>query len=50
MQYKIDDVVGAKPVHLFAGIWGTLAVALFGNADLIGTGLGMGNQLLVACF
>ena len=24
----IDDVVGAIPVHLFAGIWGTLAVAL----------------------
>jgi len=46
-KYKIDDVVGAIPVHLFAGIWGTLAVALFGNADLIGTGLGMGNQLIV---
>ncbi|WP_340117676.1 ammonium transporter [Pelagibius sp. 7325] len=25
---KIDDVVGAIPVHLFAGIWGTLAVPL----------------------
>jgi ammonium transporter, Amt family len=25
---RIDDVVGAVPVHLFAGIWGTLAVAL----------------------
>ncbi len=24
---KIDDVVGAVPVHLFAGIWGTIAVA-----------------------
>ena len=23
---KIDDVVGAVPAHLFAGIWGTLAV------------------------
>ena len=25
---KIDDVVGAIPAHLFAGIWGTLVVAL----------------------
>lgn len=24
---KIDDVVGAVPVHLFAGVWGTIAVA-----------------------
>lgn len=27
-RMKIDDVVGAIPVHLFAGIWGTLAVPL----------------------
>ncbi|MDF2095717.1 ammonium transporter [Aquibaculum arenosum] len=32
-RFKIDDVVGAVPVHLFAGIWGTLAVAIFGDAD-----------------
>ena len=25
---KIDDIVGAIPVHLFAGIWGTLAVCI----------------------
>ncbi len=31
-KMKIDDVVGAIPVHLIAGIWGTLAVALT-NAD-----------------
>jgi len=31
-KLKIDDVVGAIPVHLIAGIWGTLAVALT-NAD-----------------
>ena len=28
IKFKIDDVVGAIPVHLFAGIWGTLAVIL----------------------
>ncbi|MSU90493.1 ammonium transporter [Rhodobacteraceae bacterium 2CG4] len=27
-KLKIDDVVGAIPVHLFGGIWGTLAVLL----------------------
>jgi len=30
-KLKIDDVVGAIPVHLFAGIWGTLAVAITGG-------------------
>ena len=27
-KLRIDDVVGAIPVHLFAGIWGTMAVPL----------------------
>ncbi len=27
-RFKIDDVVGAIPVHLLAGIWGTFAVPL----------------------
>jgi len=31
-KLKIDDVVGAIPVHLCAGIWGTIAVA-FTNGD-----------------
>jgi ammonium transporter len=29
---RIDDAVGAVPVHLGAGIWGTLAVGLLGDA------------------
>ncbi len=28
---KLDDPVGAIAVHLFCGIWGTLAVGIFGN-------------------
>ena len=32
-KLKIDDIVGAVPVHLSAGIWGTLAVALFADMD-----------------
>ncbi|MBF9025331.1 ammonium transporter [Rhodobacterales bacterium HKCCD6035] len=38
-KMKIDDVVGAIPVHLVAGIWGTLAVSFYtGNwgAQIIG--------------
>jgi Amt family ammonium transporter len=36
-KLKIDDVVGAIPVHLFAGIWGTLAVVLTnGDATIMG--------------
>ncbi len=27
-RFRVDDVVGAVPAHLFAGIWGTLAVAI----------------------
>jgi ammonium transporter, Amt family len=30
-KVKIDDPVGAISVHLIGGIWGTLAVGLFGN-------------------
>ncbi|MBO9472825.1 ammonium transporter [Shimia sp. R10_1] len=33
-KFKIDDVVGAIPVHLFAGIWGTIAVVFSGSASL----------------
>ncbi|MGR9015124.1 MAG: ammonium transporter, partial [Gammaproteobacteria bacterium] len=42
---KIDDAIGVIPVHLFSGIWGTLAVAFFGHADSLGTGFSMLGQL-----
>ena len=37
---KIDDVVGAIPAHLFAGVWGTLAV------PITNSGTNFGAQLL----
>ena len=36
---KIDDVVGAIPVHLFAGIWGTIAVILSNSDATLGAQL-----------
>ena len=38
-RLRIDDVVGAVPAHLFAGIWGTVAVCIAG-------GYSFGVQLL----
>lgn len=38
-HFRIDDAVGAIPVHLGAGIWGTLAVGLYGDLEILGTGL-----------
>ncbi|MGI9311704.1 MAG: ammonium transporter [bacterium] len=32
---KVDDVVSAIPAHLFAGIWGTLAVCIAGGGNFI---------------
>ena len=32
---KLDDVVGAVPVHLFAGVWGTLAVCITTGGDIL---------------
>lgn len=47
VQLRIDDAVSAIPVHLAAGIWGTLCVAFFGDLSLIGTGLSRWAQLQV---
>ncbi len=32
---KIDDPVGATSVHLVCGIWGTLAVGIFGSGNIL---------------
>jgi len=40
-KLKIDDVVGAISVHLVAGIWGTLAVGIFGSGSLATQAIGI---------
>ena len=53
--FRIDDAVGAIPVHLGAGIWGTLAVGFYGDLEILGTGLTRVEQVgvqflgIVAC-
>jgi Amt family ammonium transporter len=36
-KMKIDDVVGAIPVHLIAGVWGTFIVPVYNDAASFGT-------------
>jgi len=43
-RFRIDDAVGAIPVHGFAGLWGTLAVGLFHETQ--GLLVGGGPRLL----
>ena len=38
---KLDDVVGAVPAHLFAGIWGTLAVCIVAGGNLVVQAVGI---------
>ena len=40
-QVKVDDVVGAVPAHLFAGIWGTLAACIVGGANIVSQLIGV---------
>jgi Amt family ammonium transporter len=44
-RLHIDDAVGAIPVHLGAGLWGTLAAGIFGNLALMKTGHGRLEQI-----
>ncbi|WP_417698201.1 ammonium transporter [Psychromonas sp.] len=44
-KLKIDDALGVVPSHLFAGIWGTLALAIFADLSLLDTGLTRWGQI-----
>ena len=41
----IDDPVGAVSVHGVCGIWGTVAVGIFGDLEKIGSGLSRWQQI-----
>lgn len=45
VRLGLDDALGIVPAHLFTGIWGTLAVALFGAPQLLANGLNLWQQL-----
>ena len=45
-KLKIDDPVGAISVHGVCGIWGTLAVGIFGSAALNGGAISFMAQLV----
>lgn len=50
---KLDDVVGAIPAHLFAGIWGTLAASFTVGANFVTQLIGIvavGALVLIASF
>ncbi len=44
-KLHIDDPVGAVSVHGVCGAWGTLAVGIFGDIEMIGSGLSRGGQI-----
>jgi ammonium transporter len=44
-RFGVDDAVGAVPIHLGAGAWGTVAVGIFGRADVLGTDLSRPAQV-----
>jgi ammonium transporter len=55
-RLQIDDALDAVPVHLGAGVWGTLAVGLLGDADAFPSGASRTEQIGIqlvgigACF
>ena len=46
-KMKIDDVVGAISAHLVAGIWGTLAVGIFGAGNFMVQLVGIGAAAIL---
>ncbi|CCN84403.1 putative Ammonium Transporter Family fused with BaeS Signal transduction histidine kinase [Vibrio nigripulchritudo SFn27] len=45
-EWKVDDPVDAIPVHLFAGIFGLIAISFFGDKSLLNSGLTLPLQFL----
>ena len=47
--FRIDDPIGAVPVHMLAGIWGTLSLGLFATGQFgVPTPMGVDTSTLVA--
>ncbi|NOQ16767.1 MAG: ammonium transporter, partial [Methyloprofundus sp.] len=46
-KYQIDDAINVIPVHLFCGIWGTLAFVFFSDVESWNTGLSFIQQLSI---
>lgn len=44
---NIDDALNIVPTHLVAGIWGSVAVGIFANTELLGSQLAMSEQLAI---
>jgi len=50
-RLRVDDVVGAIPVHLFAGIWGTIAVAFNTQTEISeGVTRSMSEQVMIQLY
>ena len=46
-NYQIDDAIGVIPVHLFCGIWGSIAFVFLSDAQSWGTALNFKQQLSI---
>ena len=46
-RFYLDDAVGVIPVHLAAGIWGTIAVGIFGDPNVLATSLKGDQQVAI---
>ncbi|NOQ13712.1 MAG: ammonium transporter [Methyloprofundus sp.] len=46
-NYQIDDAIGVIPVHLFCGIWGSIAFVFLSDIQSWGTALNFQQQLSI---
>ena len=49
-KVKIDDALYVIPAHLFSGIWGTVAFALFAKSEYFAEGISRSEQLGIQLF